>query len=429
MKKKYRFSLRRKLILFTTVLAIITYSSSAFFIYVVQDYIKPYLDVSEQLYVIIILLLGVIWSGILAAIAARIITKPLQLLEAATTKAAEGDLNQEIEIPKSDDEIKALSIAVDTMFKNIKQMVHNIENHFNNTNTTVLKMKDVSKVASEHSTAISGSTEDISKGAVGAAEAMQHTAEAVEQATTLAQEVQDKAEQSTKKSEEMLQTLNESKTVVNRLVKGIQQLANEQELSLNEVENLKDNALQVESIITMVGEIAEQTNLLALNASIEAARAGEHGRGFAVVAEEIRKLADESATAVQQISSLIAAIQQNVTEVVQKINEHVVSANEEAKSGEKTNTVIEGMSESVTEVAADVSTIRNLVNEQLQFIQATVKESQEVAAIAEETSAASEEVSAATEEQANTLEQVDYLAQELEHQAGDLKKQINQFNV
>src|SRR5690625_4242240 len=169
---RYRFSLRRKLNIFTTVLAVITYSTSAFFIYVIQDYIRPFWNVPEQMYVIIILLLGIIWSGILAAIAARLITKPLQRLEAATTRAAEGDLNQEIEIPRSDDEIKALSIAVDTMFKNIKQMVHNIENHFNNTNKTVLNMKEVSKVASEHSTAISGSTEDISKGAVGAAEAM-----------------------------------------------------------------------------------------------------------------------------------------------------------------------------------------------------------------------------------------------------------------
>src|SRR5699024_5549442 len=115
------------------------------------------------------------------------------------------------------------------------------------------------------------------------------TAEAIEEATTLAQEVQGRATQSQEKSTAMIEVLHHSKQVVNRLVEGIQTLAKDQQASLEDVEHLKENALQVESIISMVGDIAEQTNLLALNASIEAARAGEHGQGFAVVADEIRK--------------------------------------------------------------------------------------------------------------------------------------------
>ena len=86
----------------------------------------------------------------------------------------------------------------------------------------------------------------------------------------------------------MLTTLHESKQIVHQLVQGVQSLANSQEKSLEEVDRLKQNAIQVESIVTMVGDIANETNLLALNASIEAARGGENGRGFSVVAEEIR---------------------------------------------------------------------------------------------------------------------------------------------
>lgn len=427
--KQYRFNLRKKLILFTTVLAIITYSFSALFIYVLFDQIQKYVEISEGVFIIIVLLLGIIWSGILAFFAAKIITKPLQMLEEVATKAAEGDLNQEVVIPKSDDEIRSLAVAVEVLFTNLKGIVSDIDTNIESSNKTVATMKDVSQFARQNSDAISGASNDISKGAVSAAEAMQETAEAIEEATSLAVEVQNKAEQSTKKSGEMLTTLTESRVVVNNLVKGIQDLASEQEVSLKEVENLKHNAIQVESIIAMVGDIAEQTNLLALNASIEAARAGEHGKGFAVVAEEIRKLADESASAVQQISSLITSIQKDVTQVVTKINHHVDTANEEAKSGEETNVVIEDMSHSVTEVAEEISLIRDLVNKQLHLIQSTVRQSQEVAAIAEETSSASEEVSAAVVEQANTIQSVENLAQELDEQARGLSKQINQFKL
>lgn len=429
MENKRRFDLRLKLVLFTTILAIITYSTSAFFIYVIFDYIKHLWPYPEPLYVVIVLLLGVIWSGILAFIAARVITRPLQRLEEVVTDVAKGNLNQNIEIPSSNDEIRSLSIAFDTMLKSIRSMVQNINSNFESTNNTVNNLNEVSTSAAQHAAVITGATEDIAKGAISAADAIQNTAEAMNRATDLAEEVQGKAEQSKMKSDEMTETLNTSKTVVNNLVQGIQALAREQEASLQGVQSLKDNAHQVESIITMVGEIAEQTNLLALNASIEAARAGEHGQGFAVVAEEIRTLADESANAVQQITILISTIQRDVTVVVEQINDNVENSNSEAKSGLETNTVIESMSSSVVEVAEEVNMISQLVNEQLQFIQSIGEQSQEVAAIAEETSAASEQTTSAVSEQNDVIQTVDELAQELSNQSRALNEQINRFRT
>lgn len=428
MKKKYRFGLQWKLVLFTTVVAAVTYTVSAFYIYVLFDYVNQFWAVSHQTFTIITLLLGVIWSGILAYFAAKIITKPLQRLESAATEAARGNLKQEITIPRSDDEIRALSLAVDTMFKNIQNMVQNIERNFAETNTTVNKMREVSLQTTKHATAIGEATNDIASGAVGSAEAMQQTAEAVEQVTNLAEEVQARAEQSTAKSQEMLTVFSNSTEVVRRLVEGIEALATEQVASLKDVENLKNNAHQVETIISMVGEIAEQTNLLALNASIEAARAGEHGQGFAVVADEIRKLADESAGAVQQISELLAAIQRDVNTVVQQMNDHVERAEREAENGVTTNEEIGKTEKSAVVVADEVKTIQQLVNEQLQLIQSTVQQSQDVAAIAQETSATTEEVSAAIAEQNEAIATIGDLTDNLTEQATELKKQIDQFS-
>lgn len=75
------------------------------------------------------------------------------------------------------------------------------------------------------------------------------------------------------------------------------------------MEELTSKMKEIESIIFTINSISDQTNLLALNASIEAARAGEHGKGFAVVAEEVRKLAEQSSQATEQVRHTIAAIQ------------------------------------------------------------------------------------------------------------------------
>ncbi|MUV37399.1 Methyl-accepting chemotaxis protein [Lentibacillus sp. JNUCC-1] len=429
MRKRYRAGLRLKLMMFTTILAVITYSTSALFMYVLYDYIKEYWAVSFELYSILILLGGVFWSGLLAYLAAGFITRPLEKLERVATNAAEGDLNQTVDIHASDDEIGALTVAFDSMLANLKTMVHNIENHFEHTNETVVKIKTASHTVSQHTQQISASIDDISKGAESSSEAIQGTVAAVEQATDLAETVQNKASDSKEKSQAMLETLNRSQFVVHQLVEGIQALAADQTASLNDVNQLKEHTGRVESIISMVGDIAEQTNLLALNASIEAARAGEHGKGFAVVAEEIRKLADQSAHAVNEITHLISAMQGNVLHVVEQINQNVSYAKREAANGQETNEAIESMSNSVLEVANDIDEMTGLLDKQLQSIQTTAAQSQEVAAVAEETSAGAEEVNAAVYEQSSTIESLDHLAQELEKQSQSLKKHISVFKV
>ena len=426
-EKRYKSGLRKKLVFFITLLAIVTYSTSAFFIYFIKPNFAP--NMNEFVFNGTTLALGVFWSGVLAFFAAGIIVKPLQRLEQAALKAAEGEISVEVEVPKSDDEIRSLALAFNRMLHNLREMVSSIEENFTKTNSNVIDLSKASEMASVQADSISKTISEISAGAESSAMSIQTTAESVEDVIRIAQEVQNYSKSSEQKSKNMVKELQGSKEVIHSLVKGISRLAKGNEDSLEAVRRLESNAKKVEQIIQLVGDIANQTNLLALNASIEAARAGEHGKGFAVVAEEVRKLADESGKAVQGISELIKNIQIEVGNVVGQITSQVDSANTEAEKGSKTNEVIEVMTTTIHEVADSVQTISGLVDKQMESIQMTSQQSQEVAAIAEETSAGAEEVSEATREQAAVMENVEQLALNLKEQANSLKNTITRFHL
>nr|WP_258000454.1 methyl-accepting chemotaxis protein [Bacillus sp. Marseille-P3661] len=429
MKTKHKFSLQWKLVVFTTILSIITYSTSGLFIYFIYDMVKDSLIIGEQLFTIITLTLGIIWSAILAFFAARFITNPLQRLEEAVNKAADGQIDVEVKVSKSDDEIRSLGLAFNNMLKSLRTMVNNIEENFESTNKNVDSISKSSSIAAMQAENISKTIEDIAYGAERSALAVTSTVESIDSVTRIAEEVLNHTGNSQKISNEMVQSLKSSKEVIHSLVGGIEKLANDNQASLIVVKRLEKNAKEIENIISLVGDIAGQTNLLALNASIEAARAGDHGRGFAVVAEEVRQLADQSGQAVQGISDLVENIQLEVKNVVQQMLAQVESANNEAEKGSKTNDSIEEMTQSVYQMEQAIKEIAALAEKQMDLIKVTSIEAQEVAAIAEETSAGAEEVSAGTQEQTAMIDDVASIAAQLSQQAQALKQTIQKFTT
>ncbi|KOP77843.1 chemotaxis protein [Lysinibacillus sp. FJAT-14745] len=423
---KKQFGLRLKLVLFVSILALITYSISFIFIEYLQPTFFP--ETNRKLFEIFTYVSGIVWSGILAAVFSVILIKPLQQLENSASRVAQGKIGQDVEMPKTSDEIRSVAEAFQQMVLNLRQMVESIDLNFQQTNQSIIQLSDEAAVATKKAENIASTVKHISTGAEASATAVQDTAEAIEDVRALATEVNSRAEASASQSKEILHNLTTTTNAIETLVNSIQQIAAGNNEALESIRLLEENAGQVERIISLVGDIAAQTNLLALNASIEAARAGEHGKGFAVVAEEVRSLADESAKAVQGITSLVQSMQQNVEIVVKQMNHQVTFATKEAARVSETTTAVEGMSSSVHEMATSIVEISSLIEQQMHNIETTARQSQEVAAIAQETSAGAQEVRSATEEQAYAIEQVEKLAEGLKIQSEELHKMIQQFD-
>ena len=161
----------------------------------------------------------------------------------------------------------------------------------------------------------------------------------------------------------MLEEINELNTKTNTRVHDIQQQTTNIESTIQTIQehsssladdsnSLNDSVMSIAEIINLIKDISDQTNLLALNAAIEAARAGEHGRGFAVVADEVRKLAERTQKATQEVEININGLKQNSNSMM------VISTT----FMDETSSVIETLkefSENITMVVQNSSNIKN----------------------------------------------------------------------
>ena len=138
-----------------------------------------------------------------------------------------------------------------------------------------------------------------------------------------------------------------NRKAIEGMVSNIGNIATATSTMAGRVEALTERANQIGGIIRLIREVADQTNLLALNAAIEAARAGEQGRGFAVVADEVRKLAERTASATNEISTLVTTIQSETQQTRDEMNQW---AQRSATFGADGQTAAAGM-QSLTELS------------------------------------------------------------------------------
>jgi len=357
-----------------------------------------------------ILCLGLLLGGLLGLQTIRAVGRPLEQLNGAMAKIAQGLFNSRIVI-EQDDEIGVALRNVQAM--QAKLGFDREEQKDTAKRVSIRRKADMVKLADDFEGAVGQIVETVSSASTqleASAGTLTSTAERAQQLTgvvaTASEEASTNVQSVASATEEMASSVNE----ISRQVQDSARMANEavdQARKTNDrVSELSKAAARIGDVVELINTIAGQTNLLALNATIEAARAGEAGRGFAVVASEVKALAEQTAKATGEIGQQITGIQAATQESVNAIKE------------------ISGTIEKLSEIS---STIAAAVEEQGAATQEISRNVQQAAQGTQQVSSNITDVQRGASETGSASSQVLSAAQSLSGDSNRLKLEVGKF--
>ncbi|MFS0644470.1 methyl-accepting chemotaxis protein [Siminovitchia sp. 179-K 8D1 HS] len=308
---------------------------------------------------------------------AKVISRPLGQVARLVEKVADGDLSETVNI-RTKDEVGTLARSVNKMVGNLRATIQNI--------------LSASENLSASAEQVSASTEEIASASTNQANAAQTINELFKELADAINSVAQNTEQAAELSNKTIKIAKEGGQVVQSSVEGAAMVS-------TQMSRLEEDSKKIGEIIEVINDIADQTNLLALNAAIEAARAGEQGRGFAVVADEVRKLAERSSQATNEISNIIKNMQEATVVSVKSVEEGVTTTQKSGEAFENIIQMINDTGNKVTEIASASEEQAAQTSEVLSYI--------------ESISATTEEAAASSEETASTANALTELAEEL----------------
>lgn len=346
----------------------------------------------------------VIITAVIIYLVRRMVSKPISIANEMSDNMSNGNLNAEETVYTfANDEIGAFADNLSNTKHKFNSIITDMTNiltamangdftrqpdteYFGDFTTIKNDFKKIETTLGQLISSINQSSSEVNSGAMQMSNASQLLASgSVQQASAIEEltaTIEDFAEQVQNCTDNANTVHNLSITSAEKIKSQETDIAN----LTSAMADIKDKSEHIKSIIKTIDDIAFQIHILSLNATIEAARAGEAGKGFAVVASEVGNLANKSATAVQEIETLINQALVSVDNGANTVTHTVNTITDVANISQEINTLIE-------EITVDINKEQEQINQITQGINQISEVVQQNSATAEETAASSEELS------------------------------------
>jgi methyl-accepting chemotaxis protein len=354
--------------------------------------------------------------------------KPLYGLAEASQKIAQGDLTQTIEV-NSKDEIGQLALNFNLMVDNLRRLVNQIGSMTKQVSASTNQLANAANESGKATEQVAVSIGELARGIANEAEVTQDTAKVAIEMTSALQQVETCSKTIENVSQVFNKVVDEGMSVVNDLGTKMQASVKSSEGVEHAIRDLDHMSNKIGEIVEVITSIAGQTNLLALNAAIEAARAGEQGRGFAVVADEVRKLAEGSAQAANQIAKLITDIQKGTQTAVNEVAISLEVIKAQAVAVDVTENLFVNIEKGVGKIQVDIVENKAALTRLVSQVNKISEAVESISAITQQSAASAEEVSAITEEQSASAQMIASSAQEIAALVIELEQAVDKFKL
>lgn len=358
------------------------------------------------------------------------IIRPISTLAVSFAAIAEGqgDLTKRLQASR-DDEIGKVTRYFNTFVQKLQDIIRGAQN---TANQVSMLSSSLSQASGESSRAVEQAAMAITDVAGQANQQngkMQELAAQVDAIAANMKKMLEHANASSRLSEESKGEAESGRHNADAVAKQTDVLQKTVQTMNENVQSLTRYSEDIDQIIEMIKQISGQTNLLALNAAIEAARAGEAGRGFAVVAEEVRKLAESSSTAADEVTVKISAIREQVGSTQQANQSLVNELGRITSVVSNLNASLDTIVKRTENSQLAVQDIAKLNQEASRSSSEVASASQTVAKAAKHIAGLSEDSAAAIEQQTASIEEFTATAEQLSKLAADLDKLVGRFKV